>query len=435
MMKTVFSVVVMSSFLILANTSVSAAPPSEATPDNGLTVRLVPLDGERKVVVMLGVKSGFFDEPAGFPHLAHITEHLVVFGVPAGSDEDKAADRWFREGRSNGETLPGWMYFDLHVQPNELQLALKVQAMRLARPVFTDEILAREIPRALGELEHLERSDSYGTGKFAFIPFLQAANYGKTDALIKAKSREITVEEVRRFHAATFRPDRAILCVVGDFDPIEIHKAIDETFGTIEKPAPATERPGHCKVDVETVRWDAKTRHLFLGWPAPPPESPDHAALSVAAEPLSRRLNSDSDIATLAKMPMVTNEVRGWFLINVQAKPGVDLDALKKALLAQVRQFSAPDAFAEIQITQARLALLQTLRPVDGRALLPFLRSSVLTKRTNQELQRMGRAIVWGDLDGYAKQVEALDGAEVREAVGRLLDPEKAVVVRVIPSE
>jgi hypothetical protein len=47
----------------------------------------------------------------------------------------------------------------------------------------------------------------------------------------------------------------------------------------------------------------------------------------------------------------------------------------------------------------------------------------------------MGKAIVWGDVGGYAKQVESLDGAEVREAVGRLLDPEKAVVVRVIPSE
>jgi hypothetical protein len=134
-------------------------------------------------------------------------------------------------------------------------------------------------------------------------------------------------------------------------------------------------------------------------------------------------------------MPMVTNEVQGWFLINLQAKPGVDLDALKKALLAQLRQFSAPEAFAEIQFTQTRLALLQTLQPVDGRPLLPFLRSSVLTKRTNQELQRMGRAIVWGDLDGYAKHVESLDGAEAREAVGRLLDPEKAVIVRVIPSE
>jgi hypothetical protein len=56
-------------------------------------------------------------------------------------------------------------------------------------------------------------------------------------------------------------------------------------------------------------------------------------------------------------------------------------------------------------------------------------------KRTNQELQRMGKEIAWGDVDSYAARVEAPDGEAVRAAVARHLSPEEAVVVRVIPSE
>jgi secreted Zn-dependent insulinase-like peptidase len=130
----------------------AADEPTSFSLENGLRVRLVPLEGEERVFVILAVQAGFLDEPAGLPHLAHVTEHLVVFGAPGGSDEAEATERWFRAGRANGETLPGWMYFDLQVESGELEAALRVQAIRLARPEFTGDILSREIPRTLQEL-------------------------------------------------------------------------------------------------------------------------------------------------------------------------------------------------------------------------------------------------------------------------------------------
>ena len=110
-----------SSFLtLLVATLMGMSTADEASTyalDNGLIVRLVPLQGEKRVSLILGVQAGFFREPTGFPHLAHVTEHLVVFGLPADSEEKQAAERWFHEGRANGETLSGWMYFDLQVDP------------------------------------------------------------------------------------------------------------------------------------------------------------------------------------------------------------------------------------------------------------------------------------------------------------------------------
>ena len=400
--------------------------------ENGFKVRLVPMSGDRQVAVVLGVRAGFLDEPAGLPHIAHITEHLVVFGHPAGSDDGEAVARWFRQGRANGETLPGWMYFDLQVDPAELEMAVRVQAARLARPEFTEKGLAREVPRALDELAFMEQSKQGGTGKFAYSAFVQAALYGRTDVPIKAASRAITLDDVRRFHAATFRPDQAILVVVGGFDPARARSLIEKAFGPIAPGHRAAGRP-RPRPGVLTARWDASTRHLIVAWPTPATTSPDHAALSLAVETLDARLRADAELARRAKMPLVTNDVDGLFLVNVQAKPGADLDALRGRLLDQVARLNTPDGLAPLPLLQARMALGNTIRPGEMATLFAPAGTRVLT-RTNQELQRLGKELGWGDLDAYARRANALDAAAVRAAVANALAPGKAVVVRVEPS-
>jgi hypothetical protein len=130
---------------------------------------------------------------------------------------------------------------------------------------------------------------------------------------------------------------------------------------------------------------------------------------------------------------MVTNEVEGLFLVNVQAKPGADLDTLKSRLLEQVGKLSTPEGFNEVQVALARQGLVQVLRPSGLRTLLLSLSGSRLMSRTNRELQRMGQEIAWGDLDAYAGRVEALDGTAVRAALAGHLAPQRAIVVRVEP--
>src|SRR5207249_3236125 len=112
----------------------------------------------------------------------------------------------------------------------------------------------------------------------------------------------ITVEDVRRFHARTFRVDRAMLVIVGGFDPAPARKAVEDAFGAIPVPATMPDQLPVPRIDgpVDT-RWDAATRHLILAWRTPPASDPDHAALTLAATFLMQRLPFDRDIADLAK--------------------------------------------------------------------------------------------------------------------------------------
>ena len=307
------------------------------TLENGLIVRLVPLQREKRVSLILGVRAGFFSEPTGFPHLAHVTEHLVVFGLPAQSEEKQAAERWFQEGRANGETLPGWMYFDLQVDPGELDTALRVQAIRLSHPVFTQNYSLVKSPERLQSLNTWRSLRNSGQGN---SPARRSSKrYYMDDTMSPSKRRHgsISVEDVLRFHAMTFRPDQAILCIVGNFDAARTRKRIEDTFGIIRKPKDAFVCP-LLRQDKKqlTAHWDASTRHLFLAWSTPPASSPEQSALSVAADLLTTHLSMDPKLSRWAKMPMATCDMEGVFMISIQVKPGADIEAVRDKLLEHV---------------------------------------------------------------------------------------------------
>ena len=424
------------SVLLAAREAGAVAPGrSEFTLPNGLRVRLAPAGDEKEVLVFLGVRAGFLAEPSGKPHVAHVAEHLVCFGSRPGSDEAKAMTRWFAEGRANGETVGPLMYFDLHVPTDELATALRVQAGRLDRPTFTREALDREVPRTLGEVDQVDRSDEGYTSKFAMMAFVQAALRGETDIPIRAKTRGLTVEDVRDFWARSARPDRAILCVVGAFDPATTAQEIEAAFGTAPRAAgpssgaPPTLKPGPDRRDL-----GPRARHIAARLAAPPPPpDPDHPALTIASLALTQRLFSDPEIAALAKLPFVSNDADGCFLINAYVRPGADVASLEAKILDRVGKLSGQGAPTEAEVAALRAAAGQMLGfvDVDTIPLPPGMSRSVV--RANVELQRLVKELSWGDPASYKARIDALGARAVRDAAARYLDPAAATIVRLGP--
>lgn len=399
---------------------------------NGLRAKVVSVRGEPRVAVILAVRAGFFAEPPGKAHLAHVTEHLTVFDLPSTAEAATVA-RWFRERKANGETLPDFMYFDLLVGRDELPQALKVQAARLAATAFSPATLAREIPRTLAEVDFVERAKIGGPAKFAFSAFAQAALHGRRQTPLRAGTRQLTVEDVRGFHTANFRPDGAMLLVVGDCDVSATRTAVEQVFGSILKPdIPPPTRPAVLPGSFDAA-WDIKTTHLFLGWPAPPPTEPDHAALTIAAQYLTAQLAGDSELRRRARDPWVTNEIEDCFAIQVQVDDEANLPFVEERLRAQVARLASADGFADAKVLGARQALQYRLAPPAPVGWLLGQGASSPLQRANVELQRVRMEIVWGDLAAYVKRAEALDGPAVRQAIARWLSGPSACVVRLRP--
>jgi hypothetical protein len=401
---------------------------------SGMGVRLVSDRKADEVMVILGARAGIFEEPDGKPHLAHVAEHMLAHGAKPGSPQAEALARWFGANRANGETTVDMMYFDLHVPPAELSTALGVQAGRLAAPTFTREVLDREIPRALQEAEYLERSEQVLTSKFAASAFVQAAFYGSNHIPLKQLTKGYSIDDVRGFCTQTFRPERAILEVGGNIDPVAVRKEVDALFGKIAvaaKPAQGPRPP--LKAAHSSATWDLATRHLFLAWPTPPQSGPDHPALALAAFLLTQRMNTDPEMGRLASFPQAMNQVAGVFYIDLPVKAGTDFDALEAKVRNHVAKLSQRAATSDVEIMQMRMGMVQMVGPVNLDAIpLPPNVSRVMALG-NVELGAMRNALAWGDLPAYTGKLKAVDGPKLRDVVARHLDPAKATVVRLEP--
>jgi zinc protease len=411
-----------------------AEKPTEYALDNGLRVRLVPSAGENQAVVLLGVRAGFMEEPAGVPHLAHVTEHLTVFDLPP--REANVVMEWFKANKANAETLADFMYFDLHVSPADVEQALRVQAARLAALEFSRDTLLREIPRTLAEIDFVERSQFPAAFKFALAPFVQAAFHGQTDVPIRARTHKITVEDVQAFHQRTFRPDRAALVVLGEFDSAAVRTAIDVHFGTLKKPAAAPAARPALKPGEHTADWDVATRHLFVAWPVPSAAHADHPALTLASLALMEGLAADAGVSALGDAMPMLNDIDGMFLISVQAKPGADLGALQAKVLDRVAALAKPEGWKEGEVDRLRNMLAQMLMidiDLDKLTLPPQVTKTMA--RANVELQRMMKSLVWGDLDAYRKRLGEVKPDAVDGVIGKYLVPKSASIVRVQPAK
>jgi zinc protease len=102
---------------------------------------------------------------------------------------------------------------------NELHPALPAQALEIMRPQFAQIVAARN--RSPGYL--MQRS-------------LRGALFPATDPSLRettaASIQGITIDQVRAFHAATFRPDLTVIVVIGKITPEQARATIEKYFGT-----------------------------------------------------------------------------------------------------------------------------------------------------------------------------------------------------------
>lgn len=403
----------------------TAAGPTEFALKNGFRVRLVPDEKAKEAAVILLVRAGFLHEPAGGPHVAHVTEHLAVFDAKLDAADKKQLDAWYKAGKANGETNAEVMFFDLHVPVDEVPAAVRVQAARLAAAEFTSETFGREIPRTLAEIDFTEKAKA--TGKFALAPFVQVAFHGNTDAPIRERTKKLTPKDAAAFHEQTFSPDRAMLLVVGAFDEKAVRKEVEDRFGVIH-PRPAAKRPG-LKAGTHAATWDVAARNLMVAWSTPDPTHADHPALTLAAGQLMVQLFSDAALRKRIDMPLVSNDSAGLLLVNMQLKDGADEAVVKKAVLEQVAKLTAVKS-----LDHAR----QMYRPPAVKQLDTFTLPKHVTRTmavANLELQPAMRALVWGDPEAYRRRLDEVTPDAVQKAVAKHLTETAACVVTVAPAK
>ncbi|HVX10835.1 MAG TPA: insulinase family protein [Pirellulales bacterium] len=414
--------------IVCGSVSAPAESPTSFTLANGLHVRLVPEPDPGNMSVLLAVRAGMLQERKGESHLAHITEHATVFDLGDASLVETVND-WFPQNRANAETLGELMYFDLHGKRADLRKALAIDAARLGGMNYSPATLEREIPRALAEVEHLLKVPG-GMGKFALIPFAQAALFGQSKVPLYQRTKTIGVEEVRDFHDRCFGVESARLVVVGDFDTAQTRRDIESRFAQLPRgKAPLPPRPALVP-GKRRVHWDVSARHWFIAWQIPAVDEADYPALYLAGRLLQERLFNSTDHA--ASRPLVQTDFERMLVIGCEASNADSFETLPKRIVAETARLSQPGALDDATLRSFCDQLDRFQRTDLGSVPLPAGLTRTMG-RTNIELQRLTVEMVAGDFDDFLKKLRTVSPTAARAAIAKWLSADQACIVEVLP--
>lgn len=261
---------------------------------NGLEVYTVQDRTAPTVAIHVWYRVGSKHDPEGRSGFAHLFEHIMfksTKNMPA-----EMLDRLTEDvgGFNNATTLEDATAYYEVVPSNYLETLLWAEADRLGALNVDEATFKSERDVVKEEFRYRVLSPPYGRlfyeierNSFVKHPY-RRPGIGSIEDLDAA-----TTEDVQSFHRTFYRPDNAILIVVGDFEQQQLDGWIDKYFTPIAKPEIALPR-----IDVaEPVRAEEKRTTIYapnvplpavaLTWQAVAASHADAVPLFVAATILS----------------------------------------------------------------------------------------------------------------------------------------------------
>ena len=318
---------------------------------NGLQVVSLPRRGGITVAVQVWYRVGGKDDPAGRSGFAHLFEHMMFKRTKYMANE--MFDRLTEDvgGQNNAFTAEDMTAYQNEVPSNHLERLLWAEAERMAHLQVDQANFDSERKVVIEELRERVLADPYGR-LFNALPqqAFERHPYQRPVIGSEADLNAATLDDVKRFHATYYRPDNAVLVVVGDFDPPQFDAWVDRYFGPLQRPeAPiprvnVTEPPRASDVRVVLKAPNVPLPAVAMLWKGPPVSHEDAAALEVAQVLLSAgessRLNEalvySTQAAQAAGFATELYADAGLLAAYAIAASGQSLRKLEEALLGQL---------------------------------------------------------------------------------------------------
>jgi zinc protease len=208
-------------------------------------------------------RSGGACDPPGRNGLASITAEMLDEGAGARAAlaiaaelEQLGADLWLASGRDGSQ---------LSVQaPREtFGAAMAIAADILMRPRLEDADWQRvRNDRRTGVVQRRDQPEAVVNVMSDRILFGDAHPYGQPVDGLERSIDAITLDDVRAFHAAHYRPNNASLVVAGDVDEATLQRDLEAMLGAW-KPGPVPPPP-------PALPWPARPRLVIVDRPSAP---------------------------------------------------------------------------------------------------------------------------------------------------------------------
>jgi len=377
--------------LCFASSGFSFSPPyQKAVLPNGLTV-IVHEDHSLPVVaVNVLYRVGSRDEQPQRTGFAHLFEHLMFMGTtraPTGK-----FDAWMEQagGSNNAWTSNDGTDYHETSPASALPLLLWLEADRLQTlgQEITDDKLSLQRDVVRNERRQTTENVPYGKAELMIPELLYPEGHPYHHPVIGSHEdlEAARVEDVQKFFATYYVPANASLTVAGDIKTADVLAHVTRYFGAVPggiRPARALSlaAPRLNHVVRRTVEDQVELAKLIMVFHSSAHFAAGDAELDLLAELLATGKSSrlfqalvyEKKLAQEVSATQNSQDLSGYFSIEVVARPGVSLDAIEHAVDEVLKvAVTTPFHEAEVHRSQLRheLQRLQRLQSVAERATL-----------------------------------------------------------------
>ena len=413
---------------------------TDVTLENGLRV-IVQEDHRAPVMVsQVWYRAGSIDEFNGTTGVAHVLEHMMFKGtkdVPPGEFSKRIAAAG---GRENAFTSRDHTAYFQQMQKDRLELAIKLEADRMANLIISDELFAKELQVVMEE-RRLRTDDQAQAIVYERLmaTAYQAHPYRRPIIGWMDDLKNMTGQDARDWYTRWYVPNNATLVVAGDIKADDVLELAKRYFGPLparalpeRKPQLEPEQVGNKRI---VVKAPAKLPYLLMAWHTPSLKNWETDTTPYALQILAGVL-SGNDSARLQKSLVKTQQ------IAVNTSAGYDAVSRGPAMFMVDATPAAGKSVADLE-QAIRTELERVKRDGISESELKRVKAQVIAGDVYQRDSLFYQAMQLGDyvtagqppaaLSGRVDKLRAVTAQEVQAAARQWLQDDRLSVAELDP--
>lgn len=402
----------------------------EFTTSNGLRTLICPRGPIPLVSIRLVLKSGSSSDPEGKEGLTDFATRLLRRGTKSMSADALNERVEFVGGSLGASVAEDLSLLAITAPAQELGNMLDVIAQLVTEPAFAEEEVARARQRALAHLAN-DLDDPSLVADKGFTEALWGGHpYGHDLSGRKQSVASFTREDVVALHADRFKPDQAMLIIVGPVDQTAARNEIERAFAgfsgsSVERLVPPSPARAAGSGEVLLIdKPDQTQSQIRLGCMAFPKAHPDRMPAVVMNTALGGGFTS-----------RLVNEIRvkrglaygagshfdgllhgGSFVVASSTKSGSTAELIEVALKEVEKMRKKGPTPAELDTAKRYLAGLYPLRLETNESISGAL----------AEVQFYGLGADW--IEGYRERLHAVTLSDAKKVAALYLFPEAPAI-------
>jgi zinc protease len=351
---------------------------------NGLTL-IVHADHKAPIVaVNVWYHVGSKNEKQGKTGFAHLFEHLMFNGSEHFNDDYMKVLERIGATDLNGTTSNDRTNYFQNVPTPALDTVLWMESDRMGHMIPVIDQAKLDEQRGVVQNEKRQgENQPYGRAYITISENTYPKGHPYSWSVIGSMEdlNAASLDDVREWFKTYYGAANAVITIAGDIDPETARQKVEKYFGNIPSGPPVTKQqawiaPMHGE-HRQIMQDQVPQSRIYKVWNVPQWGSPDNAYLDLVTDVLAqgktsrlyKRLVYDDQIATNVAALIDPNEIGGQVLIQADARPGVELSTVEKALDEELERFiregPTEQELARVK-TQSRARFIRGIERIGG---------------------------------------------------------------------